>query len=183
MRSMPWTWTKHNGTLRYMPQPESPEPIVCHAYRDADPFCGHLHLPAVRRRQSFLDQESKEARELMNIAMEADAAAAEACLCLEHDRLTTGLSPQQRDALRECTYALNRLVLEIQCEMNRIPPIGPSARLPLVTYMVLWRSFGPQCFDALNLPVTLRVPGAPARLRAWQPKEGSLQGLCKRLGW
>lgn len=157
------------------------EPVL-YPYRDADPYFAHLHLLGARRRLKWIEQDDRKANETLSLALEADAAAAESCLALDHDRQVVLLTEPQRQALEDCVYALNRLVLEVQCELTRVQPLGPASVHHLVAYMLFWRNYQPICFKILKLPKTLRVFTKHVRLKHWLPAFKSQRDLELRYG-
>lgn len=146
-----------------------PEEPVLYNYRSADPYFAQMHLLGAKRRIHWIDQQDRDSQETLDLALEADAAAAEACLALDHERHMVTLNSLQRQALEDCVYALNRLSMEVQCTLTRVEPIAAVPMPYLVAYLLFWRSYQPVCFRALRLPPSMRVCTDRARLKKWQP--------------
>lgn len=158
-------------------RPDDPTPSI---HREYDPFFCTTHLPGVRRRQRWIEGDDKQFQETFALALEADCAATEACLALEHERELLALNASQRSALDDSVYALNRLVLELQCYLLRIAPIGKPAIHHLVAYLIYWRKIGPQCYAILHLPEIMRVRSRPTPLNKWRPSVRSLEDIRVR---
>jgi hypothetical protein len=145
---------------------------VTYPYRGIDPFEAHLHLPATPRNARGIGDGGH--KEMLDIVLEADASAAEACLVFEHNQQLLTLGEGRRKCVNDCLYALNRLTVEMQCALNRIDPLPPSNRQHLVAYLLLWRQIVAPCFGLLGLPDCMRVDTRLALLNLWRPLPRSL---------